>query len=64
MVIIITEQVPEKLKHKISVLSKGSEQKQSQKTTKQPFSLNGYPWEQLQQPKHIPSTFVNGTKCC
>ena len=45
MVVIITEQVPEKLKHKISVLSKGSEQiKQSQKTTQQPFSLNGYPW--------------------
>ena len=43
MVVIITEQVPEKLKHKISVLSKGSEQKQSQKTTQQPFSLNGYP---------------------
>ena len=43
LVVIITEQVPEKLKHKISVLSKGSEQKQSQKTTQQPFSLNGYP---------------------
>ena len=33
MVVIITEQVPEKLKHKISVLSKGSEQTKSKNNT-------------------------------